>query len=152
MIKINNYMRNIFQNVFQKQLILEEPDDQLNYTNDQTAMQQSLDPGTDPGEFDIDASSDSQDALIAAAKAEARMTTQLSKWIEDLEHIVEFLNGTGSGSIQSKLKSALPDTLFDKIAKGENKKITRSAMELSSLKEGLKGYLASTSNASLRGV
>jgi len=50
------------------------------------------------------------------------------------------------------LKSALPDTLFDKIAKGENKKITRSAMELSSLKEGLKGYLASTSNASLRGV
>ena len=52
--------------------------------------------------------------------------------------------------MQSKLKNAIPETLFDKIRVAESKKISRAAMEIGALNEMMKGYLANSSNAKLK--
>ena len=133
-------MTNVFGNIFNKHLILEQDE-----MTDQTAMQQALDPGTDSSDFDVDGGA-SQDALAALAQHEQQKIETLKQWIGDLENFVEILNGTGPESMQTKLKNASPDSVFGKVAKGETRTLTRAAMELSSLAEGLKGYLASASN------
>jgi len=58
-----------------------------------------------------------------------------------MDEFGDYLNGT-SDSIQTSLNSAEPDTIFDSISNAETKKIARVAMEVSSLSEILKGYLA----------
>ena len=64
----------------------------------------------------------------------------------ELDTISKFLNGTGPESMQSRLNSAEPETLFDKISTAETKKIARVAVEISSLSEMLKGYLATAND------
>jgi hypothetical protein len=48
--------------------------------------------------------------------------------------------------MQSKLNSAEPDTLFDKISTAETKKIARVSVEIASLSQMLKGYLATAND------
>jgi hypothetical protein len=69
------------------------------------------------------------------------MFEELSSWIDEMDRFGDYLNGT-SNSIQTSLNSAEPDTIFDSISNAETKKIARVAMEVSSLSEILKGYLA----------
>ena len=69
------------------------------------------------------------------------MVEELSSWIDEMDRFGDYLNGT-SNSIQTSLNSAEPDTIFDSISNAETKKIARVAMEVSSLSEILKGYLA----------
>jgi hypothetical protein len=69
------------------------------------------------------------------------MFEELSSWINEMDRFGDYLNGT-SNSIQTSLNSAEPDTIFDSISNAETKKIARVAMEVSSLSEILKGYLA----------
>jgi hypothetical protein len=59
-----------------------------------------------------------------------------------MESFTNFLNSEGD-SVQTKLHDAACDTLFNKIAGAETKKIARVAMDLSSLIENLKGYMHS---------
>ena len=73
---------------------------------------------------------------------------QYQEWIgrrgQIFFHNVKFtnyLNSEQADSVQSLLHAASCDTLFNKIAGAETKKIARVAMELSSLIENLKGYL-----------
>lgn len=70
-----------------------------------------------------------------------KMYDELNSWIQKMDEFSNYLNGT-SDSIQTSLNSAEPDTIFDSISNAETKKIARVAMELSSLSEILKGYLA----------
>ena len=58
-----------------------------------------------------------------------------------MDEFSAYLNGT-TDSIQTSLNAAEPDTIFDSISNAETKKIARVAMEISSLSEILKGYLA----------
>ena len=58
-----------------------------------------------------------------------------------MDEFSSYLNGT-SDSIQTSLNYAESDTIFDSISNAETKKIARVAMEISSLSEILKGYLA----------
>ena len=69
------------------------------------------------------------------------MFEELSSWIDEMDRFGDYLNGT-TDSIQTSLNSAEPDTIFDSITNAETKKIARVAMEVSSLSEILKGYLA----------
>ena len=69
------------------------------------------------------------------------MYDQLSEWITRMDGFSDYLNGT-TDSIQTFLNSAESDTIFDSISNSETKKIARVAMEVSSLSEILKGYLA----------
>jgi len=139
---------NRFENRFFK--VLREQDDM-----DREAMEASLDQGTDPAAFDVtvepanDTSSD--DVAVAMAKRNVAMVNELKTWIASIEAFLEQLNGT-EDSIQTRLSKAEPDTLFDKMKQSEQRKIARVATEIASLNESFKGFLATSHNASLRGV
>lgn len=68
---------------------------------------------------------------------------QVREWVNQLESFVKYLNGLEGDSMQAVLNDAECDTLFADIARGENKKISRAAQDLSRLSESLKGYLLS---------
>lgn len=122
-----------------------------NAMSDSAAMQQTLDSGTEASDFNVDAGV-AADHVQASAKMHASMVSALQAWINQLEQFSRSLNGTDDQSMQSKLKNSLPNTLFDKIRVAETKKIARVSMEVTSLNEMLKGYLASQDNPALRGV
>ena len=105
---------------------------------DQEAMASTLDPETSPEDFDVDVPASGQGAIGAQSK---QMFDELNGWIEELDRFADYLNGT-SDSIQTSLNAAESDTIFDSISNAETKKIARVAMEISSLSEILKGYLA----------
>ena len=145
-------MSNLFQKAFVN-VLHEAPEDiaQNPDTTDADAMASTLDKGTDPTEFNVDANA-AADHMQATSKMQANMVASLQSWIGKLEEMANYLNGTGPESVQSKLKNCVPDTLFDKIRVAETKKIARVSMELTSLNEMLKGYLASASDPKYKGV
>jgi hypothetical protein len=75
-----------------------------------------------------------------------KMYDELKTWVVELDRLAEYLNGTGPESMQSRLNSAEPDTLFDKISTAETKKIARVSVEIASLSQMLKGYLATAND------
>ena len=141
-------MNNIFQKAF-VHVLREEPTPEE--MTDGQAMEQSLDKGTNPEDFNVDAGA-AADHLAATSKMQQQMVAALQTWISNLEQFSDSLNGTGPDSMQSKLKHCVPDSLFDKIRVAETKKIARVSMEVTSLNEMLKGYLASASDSKYRGV
>ena len=123
------------------------------------AMTASLDKGTDPGEFDVDtappesAAADltAQAAKIKSAQSQA-MAQELQVWVEKCDEFLEFLNGTGGDSIQTKLANAEPDTIFDRMKQSEQRKIARVATELAALTESFRGYISQTENPAFKYV
>jgi len=126
----------LYQKRFKK--FLSEQDEQDIEMTDQEAMASTLDPETSPEDFDVQAPVSSQGAIGAQSK---QMFDELNGWIEELDRFADYLNGT-TDSIQTSLNAAESDTIFDSISNAETKKIARVAMEISSLSEILKGYLA----------
>jgi len=126
----------LYQKRFSK--FLREQDDEDIEMTDQEAMASTLDDGTAPEDFDVDAPASGQGAIGAQSK---QMYEELSGWIGEMDRFSQYLNGT-TDSIQTSLNAAEPDTIFDSISNAETKKIARVAMEISSLSEILKGYLA----------
>jgi hypothetical protein len=141
-------MNNVFQKAFVHVLREQPTPDEM---TDGEAMEQSLDKGTNPADFDVDGGA-AADHLAATSKMQQQMVSSLQSWISNLEQFSDFLNSTGPESIQSKLKNCIPDSLFDKIRVAETKKIARVSMEVTSLNEMLKGYLASASDPKYKGV
>ena len=76
-------------------------------------------------------------------EANSKQRTQIESWISRLEEFTTFLNGVDSNSMQAQLNQADCDTLFNGISRGETKKISRIAQDVSALVESLKGYLLS---------
>jgi hypothetical protein len=111
----------------------------LNEQDDVEAMQSTLDPETDVEDFDIDVPETSDGSPVGSQQRQ--MFDDLSQWIQEMDKFSNYLNGTDD-SIQTSLNSAESDTIFDSISNSETKKIARVAMEVSSLSEILKGYLA----------
>lgn len=83
------------------------------------------------------------------ANQQKEMFDELSEWIVKMDEFSGYLNGT-TDSIQTSLNSAEADTIFDSISNSETKKIARVAMEVSSLSEILKGYLAGANDPKYR--
>jgi hypothetical protein len=125
----------LYQKRFKK--FLSEQDDENTELTDQEAMASTLDPETSPEDFDVDVPA-GDDPVSTQSK---QMFEELSSWINEMDRFGDYLNGT-TNSIQTSLNSAEPDTIFDSISNAETKKIARVAMEVSSLSEILKGYLA----------
>jgi hypothetical protein len=94
---------------------------------------------------DLGASGGAKEIASSITGREKQMYDELSSWIQRMDEFSKYLNGT-ENSIQTKLNSAESDTLFDKIGIAETKKIARVAVEVSSLSEMLKGYLASAND------
>lgn len=125
---------------FSKRFItLLEQDENVEIT-DTEAMETTLEPGTEADDFEVDAPQQSAEDLTKANNA--AQLQELTSWVTQMEEFTNYLNGEGD-SIQSKLHGASCDTLFNKIAGAETKKIARVAMDLSSLIENLKGYMHS---------
>lgn len=116
---------------------------------DKQAMVAELDPGTNPEEFDVDVP---DNLHTNTNQVNQQMYGKLESWIKEIDSFLEFINGTGPESMQSILNQAEPDTIFDAIGNSETKKIARVAMEMSSLNEILKGYLASAHSPKYRYV
>lgn len=124
------------------------------------AFGDSLDDGTSPDDFGVDAPNPAADDALGAdaemsrlaAQQNERMHAQLRDWIVKLDEFAEFLNGVEGQSIQAALRDAIPDTVFDKMKSAETKKIARVAMEVSSLAEQFKGYLATADQPKYRYV
>jgi hypothetical protein len=125
----------LYQKRFKK--FLSEQDDENTELTDQEAMASTLDPETSPEEFDVEAP-EGESPISSQSKA---MFEELNSWIQEFDRFSDYLNGTND-SIQTSLNAAEPDTIFDSISNAETKKIARVAMEISSLSEIFKGYLA----------
>lgn len=104
------------------------------------AMQQQLEPNTDAKAFDAQVPPDIEAAKGAHTAAQKKALTD---WVAKIAEFIDYLNGVSPQSVQSQLATAGCDTLFQKVASSEKKRIARVAMELSSLNESLKGYLIS---------
>ena len=133
----------LYQKRFKK--FLSEQDDENPELTDQEAMASTLDPETSPEEFDVEAPAG--DSPINTQSKE--MFEELNSWIQEMDRFSNYLNGTAD-SIQTSLNAAEPDTIFDSISNAETKKIARVAMEISSLSEILKGYLAGANDPKYR--
>lgn len=129
-----------------KRFLVEKDDVPEQEITDQDAMVQTLDKGTNPKDFDVDAPVAGSQVAPTMSAIQKKMYDELKGWVMELDTISKFLNGTGPESMQSRLNSAEPETLFDKISTAETKKIARVAVEISSLSEMLKGYLATAND------
>lgn len=103
-------------------------------------LEGEVDPGVSPEDFG--ASVKPGDDVVSAKKASLESQKQeLKSWIIKIEDFIEYLNGVNGESIQTKLHDTSCDTLFEKIASSEHKRLARVAVELSALAEAFKGYL-----------
>ena len=113
--------------------------------DDRGAMAATLDQGAAPEDYDVQAPVlTTKDVMKQSYELQAQ---ELQTWIDDISAFIEFINGNTTDSIQSKLHSASCDTMFEKIASSESKKISRTASELSALVQSMKGYLISNKNS-----
>lgn len=141
---------NAYERTFLKVLKEEPTPEEM---TDREAMAQTLDDGSSPEDFDIDGADSAQKHIEASSKMQQQMVSELQRWISELEKFSKFLNDPSNPtSMQSRLRSAIPDTIFDKIRIAENKKIARVSMEVTSLNEMLKGYLSSSQDPKFKGV
>lgn len=109
------------------------------------ALKAELDPGTDPAALGASpvpppvAGADH----IETAKQEAfvNQKAELEQWKTKIQEFVDFLNSPGPDSVQTKLHDAVCDSMFEKIASSEHKRIARIAVELSGLVQSLNGFL-----------
>jgi hypothetical protein len=122
--------------------ILNEKDE----ITDRQAMAATLDKGTSPEEFDVAPVEPGAAVAPTMSAVQKKMYEELKNWVSELDRVAEYLNGTGPDSMQSRLNSAESDTLFDKISTAETKKIARVSVEIASLSQMLKGYLATAND------
>lgn len=147
-------MSNKYAKTFLK--VLQEADVQ---TPEEKAMRATLDSGTDPSEFDVDletpdpnvSDEDKQIADLMSKKNE-QIVQELQGWIEQIDGFLNFLNGEQAESIQSRLASAEPDTVLDKMKQSQQTRITRVASDLASLHQFFLGFMAQTKNPRFRYV
>jgi hypothetical protein len=103
------------------------------------ALQSELDPGTDPAA--LGAAPISPDVETAKESSLNAQKEELTQWIGRIEEFIDFLNGVNEGSIQTKLHNAGCESMFERIASSETKRVARVAVELSALAESFKGFL-----------
>lgn len=108
---------------------------------DRTSMEAELDKDTQPHEFDVQAVTREQ---MASRKTNAAQAIELQTWVKNIDKFLEYLNSPDTNSVQTQLHMAPCDSLFEKVAKSETKKIARVCVELSGLSERLKAYLISS--------
>lgn len=107
-------------------------------SEDRTSMEAELDKGTEPQEFDVKAVTREQ---MASRQTNSAQAIELQTWVRNIDKFLEYLNSPDINSVQTQLHMAPCDTLFEKVAKSETKKIARVCVELSGLSERLKAYL-----------
>jgi hypothetical protein len=124
------------------------------------AMEASLDDGTDPEDFDIDLTPDtnatvdqtSKQVADAMSQKNQQIIDELQSWIDEIESFLKFMNSEDPNSIQSRLAAAEPDTVMDKMKQSQQTKISRVAADLASLHQNFLGFMSQTANSRYRYV
>ena len=136
--------------------VLKEQDDS---EMQRSAMENSLDDGTNAEDYDLDMSKPTggpdggeDEVADALSRKNQQIISELQGWIDNIEQFLEFLNSEEPTSIQSRLAAAEPDTVMDKMKQSQQTKISRVASDLASLHQNFLGFMAQTSNARFRYV
>lgn len=127
----------LFTNLLEQEEVEPAPTPEVTPEAESQAMKAELDAGTQPESFDTDAGQ----VEVIRKESLAKQKKILADWISEVERFLEYVNGVTETSIQAQLHNAGCDTLFEKIASSEHRRISRIAVELSGLGEALKGYL-----------
>lgn len=127
----------LFTNLLEKEEIEPVPAPEVTPEAEGAAMEAELDAGTPPESFDTDAGQ----VEVIRKESLAKQKKILADWVSEIERFLEYVNGVNERSIQAQLHNAGCDTLFEKIASSEHRRISRIAVELSGLAEAMKGYL-----------
>ena len=137
----------IYSKRFKK--ILKEQDDELDVDIDVTDSE-AADAELDTMSSD-DLGADTGDVATSTTMTDQQrqMYDELKSWVEEMDKFAEYVNGT-ENSITTKINSAESDTIYNSIANAETKKMARVAMEVMSLSEILKGYLAGANDPKYR--
>jgi len=109
--------------------------------SDKEAMAQTLDTAK-PDDFNVQAA----ERQKRVDHVKIQQINTLNEWITKIDDFIVFLNDTRTDSMQIQLHSAPCDSMFEKIATSEKKKISRLAADLGNLGQALKGYLASAND------
>lgn len=145
-------MSDLYSHKFLKLLKEDAVDEEL----ERDAMEASLDDGIDAEEFDTDlepAPNMKEDEVAnAVSRRNAQMISELEGWISNIEEFLIFLNGEDPDSVQSRLASAEPDTIMDKMKQSQQTKISRVASDLASLHQNFLGFKAQTTNPKYKHV
>ena len=128
----------LFSNIIKEQDEPELEAPAVQPSEDRTSMEAELDKGTVPQEFDVKAVTREQ---MASSQTNSAQAIELQTWVRNIDKFLEYLNSPDINSVQTQLHMAPCDTLFEKVAKSETKKIARVCVELSGLSERLKAYL-----------
>jgi len=128
----------LFSNIIKEQDEPELEAPAVEPSEDRTSMEAELDKGTVPQEFDVKAVTREQ---MASRQTNSAQAIELQTWVRNIDKFLEYLNSPDINSVQTQLHMAPCDTLFEKVAKSETKKIARVCVELSGLSERLKAYL-----------
>ena len=131
---------------------------------DQAAFEAALEDDTSAEQFDTEVDADPEaaaeiaetDPTVKAAEAQGEINTQmvetLKGWITAGDEFLTKLNDASDpSSIAYALGNAEPDTLFDKMS-SEQRRVSKVATDLAALNETMRGFLAQSGDASLRGV
>jgi len=131
----SKYFANIIKEQDETDVVVPEPTEA---EVDRTSMEAELDKDTAPHEFDVKAVTREQ---MAARQTNSSQAMELQTWVRNIDKFLEYLNSPDTNSVQTQLHVAPCDSLFEKVAKSETKKIARVCVELSGLSERLKAYL-----------
>ena len=106
---------------------------------DQDAFDSTLDDPENSDDFNLDG----RKAEVSNLQAQERdgQIGEIMGWITRMQETIEWLNGLGPESIQSKRSSADCDTLFAEVSKANTKKIGRIASEIASLAQEFGVYV-----------
>lgn len=130
----------IFKNKFK--VLLEQEDDEITPpvdSDESSPLEGELDAGVTPDQMGASVEP-GQDIESLKQQSISTQKAELSTWIEKMEEFKRFINDPNSDSIQVKLQNASCDSLFEKIASSEHKRLSRVAMELSGIIEAFRGY------------
>lgn len=127
----------LFTNLLEKEEVENLPAPEVTPEAEDQALQAELDAETPPESFDTNAGQ----VEVIRKESLAKQKQILADWVSEIERFLEYVNGVNERSIQGQLHNAGCDTLFEKIASSEHRRISRIAVELSGLEEALKGYL-----------
>lgn len=132
----------LFKNKFK--YLLEQDEEEVKPPQDapegQSPLEGELDPGVAPEDMGAGIKP-GEDIETLKKQSLDNQKNALTEWITKIEDFIEFLNGVNGESVQAKLHDAPCDTMFEKIASSEHKRVARVAVELSALAEAFKGFL-----------
>ena len=132
----------LFKNVFTTLLEQEEEEiapPQEAQEGEVNPLEGEIEPETDPAQFGANVDP-GQDIESIKQQSMESQKTELESWIAKMEEFKKFINDPNSDSIQVKLQNSSCDSLFEKIASSEHKRLSRVAMELSGIIEAFRGY------------